>query len=45
LQRFEEKQVRTPIAQQRSALAELGAPLAGRTYGGESPRRGLRFPS
>jgi glutathione S-transferase len=45
LQRFEEKQVRTPVAQQRSVLAELGAPLTGHTYGSDTPRRGLQSTS
>jgi glutathione S-transferase len=42
LQRFEERQVRTPIAQQRAVLAELGAPLTDDTYAADSPRPGLR---
>jgi glutathione S-transferase len=41
LQPFEERQVRTPIAQQRAVLAELGAPLTATTVGGDVPRRGV----
>jgi glutathione S-transferase len=44
LQAFEERQVRTPIAQQRAVLAELGAPLTSRSYGADSPRRGVMLP-
>jgi glutathione S-transferase len=40
LQAFEEKQVRTPIAQQREVLAALGVPLTASTVGGTSPRPG-----
>jgi hypothetical protein len=36
--------VRTPIAQQRAVLAELGAPLTSRSYGADSPRRGVMLP-
>jgi glutathione S-transferase len=43
LQAYEEKQVRTPIEQQRAVLAELGAPLTGRSYGSDTPRRGVMF--
>jgi glutathione S-transferase len=37
---FEERQLRTPIAQQRAVLAEMGAPLTGRSLGTDAPRRG-----
>jgi glutathione S-transferase len=40
LQAFEEKQVRTPVAQQREVLAAMGAPLAPETVGGTEPRPG-----
>ena len=40
LRSFEERQLRTPIAQQREVLAGMGAPLTGRSLGGDSPRRG-----
>jgi glutathione S-transferase len=40
LQPFEERQVRTPIAQQRTVLAEMGAPLTERSWSGTAPRRG-----
>ena len=38
---FEERMLRTPIAQQRSALAALGAPLTADTLGTLTPRRGV----
>jgi len=38
---FEEKSIRTPLPQQRAALAEMGAPLTSETYGTDTPRRGL----
>jgi len=38
---FEDRMLRTPIAQQRSALAELGAPLTRETFGTSVPRRGV----
>jgi glutathione S-transferase len=41
LAKFEDKMIRTPIPQQREALAELGAPLLAETYGTATPRRGL----
>ncbi len=41
LRRFEEKCARTPLAQHRAALAELGAPLTAETYGTPTPRRGI----
>ena len=37
---FEERQLRTPIAQQRVVLAGMGAPLTERSLGAEAPRRG-----
>jgi glutathione S-transferase len=41
LRPFEERMIRTPIAQQRAALAELGAPLAAETLATATPRRGV----
>lgn len=41
LRPFEEKMIRTPVPKHRSALAELGAPLSGETYGSSTPRPGL----
>jgi glutathione S-transferase len=41
LRPFEEAIMRTPIAQQRAALAELGAPLIPESVGAETPRRGV----
>jgi glutathione S-transferase len=38
---FENKMIRTPIAQQREALKELGAPLMADSYGTSTPRRGV----
>jgi glutathione S-transferase len=38
---FEERLMRTPIPQQRAALAEMGAPLSAETYGTAVPRRGV----
>jgi glutathione S-transferase len=38
---FEDRMLRTPIAQQRSALAELGAPITRETVGTSVPRRGV----
>jgi len=38
---FEERCIRTPIAQHRAVLAELAAPLTRETYGTTTPRRGL----
>lgn len=40
LQPFEDRQVRTPVAQQRAVLGEMGAPLTGRTWSAGAPRRG-----
>jgi glutathione S-transferase len=41
---FEDRMLRTPIPQQREALAEMGAPLLSETYGTATPRRGLMRP-
>ena len=41
LHRFEELSIRTPIAQQRAALADIGAPLTAESYGTDTPRRGV----
>jgi glutathione S-transferase len=41
LRPYEERMIRTPIAQHRPVLAELGAPLTSETYGTATPRRGL----
>jgi len=41
LKPFEERLRRTPIAQHRAALAEMGAPLMSETYGTAVPRRGV----
>jgi glutathione S-transferase len=41
LKPFEESMMRTPPAQQREALAAIGAPLMATTYGTGTPRRGL----
>jgi len=41
LRPFEDRCVCTPIAQHRTVLAELGAPLLAETYGTTSPRRGM----
>jgi glutathione S-transferase len=38
---FEKAMMRTPPADQRAALAALGAPLTATTYGTTTPRRGL----
>ena len=38
---FEERTIRTPIAQHRSVLAEMGAPILAETYGTSAPRRGM----
>jgi glutathione S-transferase len=40
LQPFEELLMRTPVAKQRAALLEAGAPLTAETIGGETPRPG-----
>ena len=37
---YEERQLRTPIAQQRAVLADMGAPLTERSLGADAPRRG-----
>jgi glutathione S-transferase len=41
LKPFEDKMRRTPIAEQRAALAAMGAPLTAETYGTAAPRRGI----
>jgi len=38
---FEDRMIRTPIAQHRSVLAEMGAPILAETYGTSAPRRGV----
>src|SRR5262249_38375426 len=38
---FEERCIRTPVAEHRAALAEMGAPLTAETLGTTSPRRGV----
>jgi glutathione S-transferase len=38
---FEDRMIRTPIAQHRSVLAEMGAPILAETYGTRAPRRGV----
>jgi glutathione S-transferase len=38
---FEELSLRTPLAEQRKALAEHGAPLTAETLGTSTPRRGM----
>jgi glutathione S-transferase len=41
LKPFEDTSIRTPPAEQRAALAEMGAPLMAETYGTNAPRRGV----
>jgi len=41
LRPFEEKSIRTPISEQRAALAAIGAPIMEESYGTTSPRRGV----
>lgn len=41
LMRFENRMMRTPIAEHRKVLGELGAPLMRETYGTDKPRRGM----
>lgn len=41
LKPFEDKMVRTPIAEQRAALGEIGAPIMSETYGTPTPQRGI----
>jgi len=38
---FEKMLLRTPVAQHRAALAEIGAPLTSDTFGTATPRRGV----
>jgi glutathione S-transferase len=41
LKPFEDRLRRTPLGEQRAALAEMGAPLTRDTYGTSAPRRGM----
>jgi glutathione S-transferase len=41
LRRFEDPVLRTPIAEQRTLLTGLGAPLSAASYGTAAPRRGV----
>jgi glutathione S-transferase len=41
LKPFEDRMIRTPIPEQRAALASMGAPVMSETYGTTSPRRGV----
>lgn len=41
LKPFEDLMIRTPVAQQRAALAQAGAPLTEQTYGTGRPKPGL----
>jgi glutathione S-transferase len=41
LRPFEDRSMRTPIAEVRTALAEMGAPLMRETYGTATARRGI----
>ena len=41
LKPFEDRMLRTPIAQHRAALAEMGAPLTAESYATGEPRRGI----
>lgn len=41
LKPIEDRLRRTPIAQQRTVLAEMGVPLTSETYGTDVPRRGV----
>jgi glutathione S-transferase len=41
LNAYEDRSMRVPPARQRSALAEMGAPLTSDTYGTDVPRRGV----
>lgn len=38
---YEDRMIRTPIPEQRAALAEMGAPLTSETFGTARPRRGV----
>jgi len=44
LQSYEALMLRTPIPEQRAALAAAGAPVSAETVGGGAPRRGLMRP-
>ena len=41
LKPFEDRLIRTPLAQHRAVLAGMGAPLSSETYAATSPRRGI----
>lgn len=41
LKPFEDRMIRTPIPEQRSVLASMGAPLTAETHGTPIPRRGI----
>jgi glutathione S-transferase len=41
LKPFEDRMIRTPIAEHRATLAGMGAPLIAETYGTPTPRRGV----
>jgi len=41
LKRFEDRMIRTPIAEHRAVLAGMGAPLTSDSYGTAAPRRGM----
>lgn len=41
LKPFEDRMIRTPIAEHRAVLASMGAPLTADSYGTTSPRRGM----
>ena len=41
LKAIEDRLIRTPPSQHRSALAEMGAPVSAETYGTTTPRRGV----
>jgi len=41
LKPFEDRLIRTPLAQHRAVLAGMGAPLSSETYAASSPRRGI----
>jgi hypothetical protein len=45
LQPFEALMLRTPIPEQRAALAAAGAPICAETVGGTVARRGVMRPS
>ncbi|MGN6224630.1 glutathione S-transferase family protein [Pseudoxanthomonas sp.] len=41
LAEFEDRTLRTPVAQQREVLIDMGAPVAATTFGNIAPRRGI----